>query len=100
MRPSRGASIRRAGDPPSLDGVRGLAMLSGSAMGAEAERLAGAAARDGLGLRLMGGVAVWLVAPSVRFAPFARDYADLDLAVRKRDSRKVTPFMEREGYVP
>ena len=69
-------------------------------MGAEAERLAVAAARDGLGLRLMGGVAVWLVAPSVRVAPFARDYADLDLAVRKRDSRKVTPFMEREGYVP
>ena len=48
----------------------------------------------------MGGVAVWLVAPSVRVAPFARDYADLDLAVRKRDGRKVTPFMEREGYVP
>jgi hypothetical protein len=69
-------------------------------MGAEAERLAAAAARDGLGLRLMGGVAVWLVAPSVRVAPFARDYADLDLAVRKRDSRAVTPFMEREGYAP
>jgi hypothetical protein len=69
-------------------------------MGAEGERVAAAAARDGLGLRLMGGVAIWLVAPSVRIAPFARDYADLDLAVRKRDSRAVTPFMKREGYVP
>jgi hypothetical protein len=69
-------------------------------MGAEAERLAAAAAREGLGLRLMGGMAIWLVSPSVRVPPFARDYADLDLAVRKRDSRAVTPFMEREGYVP
>jgi len=68
-------------------------------MGAEAERLAAAAARDGLGLRLMGGVAIWLAAPSVREAPFAREYGDLDLAVRKRDGRAVTPFMEREGYV-
>ena len=67
-------------------------------MGAEAERLAAAAAREGLGLRLMGGVAIWLVAPSVRVAPFAREYADLDLAVRQRDSRAVTPFMEAEGY--
>lgn len=75
-------------------------MPDGSTMGAEAERLAAAADRDGLGLRLMGGVAVWLVAPSVRVAPFAREYADLDLAVRKRDSSAVTPFMEREGYVP
>lgn len=69
-------------------------------MGAEAQRLASAAAQEGLGMRLMGGVAIWLVAPSVRVAPFARDYADLDLAVRKRDSRAVGPFMERQGYVP
>jgi hypothetical protein len=48
----------------------------------------------------MGGAAIWLVAPSVRQAPFARDYADLDLAVRSRDSRAVTPFMQREGYQP
>lgn len=75
-------------------------MPSGSVMGAEAERLAAAAARDGLRLRLMGGVAVWLVAPSVRVPPFARDYADLDLAVRSRDRQAVTPFMERQGYVP
>jgi hypothetical protein len=66
---------------------------------AEAERLTVAAAAARLGLRLMGGVAVWLVAPSVRSAPFARDYADLDFAVRKREARAVTPFLEREGYV-
>ena len=66
----------------------------------EAERLSAAAAAANLGLRLMGGLAVWLVSPSVRIPPFAREYADLDFAVRKRDSRAVTPFLEQHGYVP
>jgi hypothetical protein len=52
-----------------------------------------------LGLRLMGGLAVWLVSPSVRVTPFAREYGDLDFAVRKRDGRAVTPFLQGEGYV-
>ena len=67
---------------------------------AEAERLSAAAAAADLGLRLMGGLAVWLVSPSVRRPPFAREYADLDFAVGKRDSRGVTPFLEQQGYVP
>ena len=75
-------------------------MLPGLDIRDEAERLTTAAARDLLGLRLMGGMAVWLVAPSVRVAPFAREYADLDFAVRKRDARTVTPFLESQGYVP
>lgn len=66
----------------------------------EAERLSAAAVEAGLGLRLMGGLAVWLVSPSVRRPPFARDYADLDFAVRKRDGRATTPFLEQQGYVP
>jgi hypothetical protein len=48
----------------------------------------------------MGGLAIWLAAPSVRVGPFARDYADLDFAVRARDARAVTPFLERNGYLP
>ena len=67
---------------------------------AEAGRLSSAAADAGLGLRLMGGLAVWLVAPSVRVPPFARDYGDLDFAVRKRDGRAVSPFLAEQGYVP
>ena len=66
---------------------------------AEAQRLTAAVADAKLGMRLMGGLAVWLVSPSVRVAPFARDYADLDFAVRKADARKVTPFLEGQGYV-
>jgi hypothetical protein len=65
----------------------------------EALRLTAAASDASLGLRLMGGLAVWVVAPSVRVAPFARDYGDLDFAVRGRDGRAVTPFLVGEGYV-
>jgi hypothetical protein len=65
----------------------------------EGLRLTAAASEAGLGLRLMGGLAVWVVSPSVRVAPFARDYGDLDFAVRGRDGRAVTPFLVGEGYV-
>jgi hypothetical protein len=65
----------------------------------EAVRLAAAARGADLGLRLMGGLAIWSVSPSVRVPPFARDYGDLDFAVRKRDGRAVTPFLVGEGYV-
>jgi hypothetical protein len=53
-----------------------------------------------LGLRLMGGLAVWLVAPSVRTPPFAREYGDLDFAVRRRDSRAAATFLGAQGYLP
>jgi hypothetical protein len=66
----------------------------------EAERLTEAALTAKLGLRLMGGLAVWLLSPSVRMPPFARDYGDLDFAVRQRDSRAVTPFLQLQGYLP
>lgn len=65
----------------------------------EATRLTAAAKGAGLGLRLMGGLAVWAVSPSVRVPPFARDYGDLDFAVRGRDGRAVSPFLVGEGYV-
>jgi hypothetical protein len=67
---------------------------------AEAERLTEAAMGANLGLRLMGGLAVWMVSPSVRVPPFAREYGDLDFAVRGRDSRAVTPFLAKHGYLP
>ena len=66
----------------------------------EAGRLSSAASDAGLGIRLMGGLAIWLVAPSVRVPPFVREYGDLDFAVRKRDARAVSPFLAAQGYVP
>lgn len=67
---------------------------------AEAERIAVAAVRNGLQLRLMGGMAIYLTSPTVRRAPFARAYGDFDLAVAKKDARRSAAFLEAAGYVP
>jgi len=66
----------------------------------EAVRLAAAAADAGLGLRLMGGLAIWLTSPSVRRPPYARAYADMDFAAPSRDQKRITPFLSDLGYVP
>jgi hypothetical protein len=67
---------------------------------AEAGRVADAALASGLQLRLMGGMAVYLTSPSVRRAPFARDYGDFDFAVSARDARAAATFLETAGYLP
>jgi hypothetical protein len=67
---------------------------------AEAERLTRRVAVEGRAIRLMGGLAVWLVAPSVRLPPYARSYADLDFAAASTDRRGVADFFEACGYVP
>ena len=48
----------------------------------------------------MGGVAVWLVSPSMRRPPLERPYGDFDLAVAKADARRAAVFLEAAGYVP
>jgi hypothetical protein len=67
---------------------------------AEAERLTRRVAAAGRAIRLMGGLAVWLVAPSVRRPPYARSYADLDFAAASTDRRGVADFFEMCGYLP
>jgi hypothetical protein len=76
-------------DPVPLEDVR-----------AEGERIGRAAVANGLALRLMGGVAIWLVSPSVRRPPFERPYGDFDLAVAKADARRAVTFLEAAGYIP
>ncbi len=67
---------------------------------AEGERLAMVALAQSLPLRLMGGVGVWLRSSSVRLAPFAREYADLDFAAASVARSAVKAFFEGQGYVP
>ena len=67
---------------------------------AEAERLTTLIAAAGQPIRLMGGLAIWLVAPSVRVQPYARSYADLDFAASGRDRAGTSGFLESAGYVP
>lgn len=66
----------------------------------EVVRLAAAASEAGLGLRLMGGLAIWLTSPSARREPYARDYRDIDFAAPSAQAKRVTPFLSELGYVP
>jgi hypothetical protein len=67
---------------------------------AEAERLSRLAVAEGIPMRLMGGLAVWLRSESVRKPPFAREYADMDFAISSNGRSRVKAFLDREGYVP
>jgi hypothetical protein len=64
----------------------------------EGVRLAAAARDDGLGMRLLGGVAVWAQCPSARVPPLTRSYGDADFVARAADRKQITPFMEEHGY--
>jgi hypothetical protein len=67
----------------------------------EAQRLATAVEAAGLPIRLMGGLAVWLIAPASRHPPFARAYGDLDFAAASKSGRTtVARFFGQQGYVP
>lgn len=67
---------------------------------AEAERLGAAIVARGLAAGLMGGLAIWLRCPSVRQAPFARPYQDLDLATSAKSAPGLKALLEAEGYLP
>jgi hypothetical protein len=64
----------------------------------EGRRLGGAALAAGVALKLTGGVAVALRCPSARAAPLRRDYADVDVVGRARDSAAITTLLEEQGY--
>jgi hypothetical protein len=66
----------------------------------EADRLSARIRASGRPIRLMGGLAVWLAAPSVRRPPFARPYADLDFAADGPDRRGAGALFEAAGYLP
>src|SRR5919206_841000 len=66
---------------------------------AEGERLLDLADDAGVELRLLGGVAVRLRAPSLPPA-LDREYKDLDLAVRKKGAGPLDSLMREAGYEP
>jgi len=66
----------------------------------ETERLGQAVLDEGLPIRLMGGMAVWLRCPSVRKPPYQREYGDIDLMASGRKRRVAAAYLERSGYVP
>jgi hypothetical protein len=71
-----------------------------SDMAEEAVRVAKAADREGLALRLLGGVAIKLRAKDGLHPAFEREYADLDWITPKGASAAAQKFFEGLGYTP
>jgi hypothetical protein len=67
---------------------------------AEGRRLLALAAERQVPLRLLGGVAIKLRAPGELPATFARGYADLDFATKKKAARPAAELLRAEGYEP
>ena len=66
---------------------------------AEALRIVAAADREGIVLRLMGGMAVRAHAPDWTHRTRRRE-VDIDFATRSRDRKAAFALLEREGYTP
>ena len=66
----------------------------------EALRLMGAAQEEGVGLRLIGGLAVKLRCPSASHRSLERKYPDVDFVTDRRGSIALPAFLSRMGYTP
>jgi hypothetical protein len=64
----------------------------------EAERIATAAHKRKVGLKLLGGAGVHAHSPSARRAPLKRKYGDLDYAISKKDRKAVMELFKELGY--
>jgi hypothetical protein len=67
---------------------------------AEVKRLIDASNRQGLHLRLVGGLAIRMHSPSAAHRNLAREYPDMDFIVPKDEKRKLDGFFAGLGYVP
>jgi hypothetical protein len=67
---------------------------------ARARSLIGSGAVEGVPMRLLGGLAVYALAPSARRPPLARTYHDLDLAVPAKRGPHASRVLELAGLVP
>jgi hypothetical protein len=66
---------------------------------AEGERLLGIASREGVPLRLLGGVAVCVKAPDLP-ASLTREYKDIDFATTKKAAGAADRLLRDAGYQP
>jgi hypothetical protein len=60
----------------------------------EGQRLAVAARDQGVSLRLIGGVAIWVRCPSARTPPLARAYGDADFVGRASERKQIAALLE------
>jgi len=64
----------------------------------ESERVATAARKKGVGLKLLGGAGIHAHSPSAHKAPLKRKYGDLDYAIAKKDRKAVIELLKELGY--
>jgi hypothetical protein len=74
------------------------APAAGELLAAAQEVIAAAAAAD-ITLRLLGGVAVFHLAPSARQSPLARTYHDFDVVVPSRQGGPARRVFRASGYI-
>ncbi|HWF74270.1 MAG TPA: nucleotidyltransferase family protein [Solirubrobacteraceae bacterium] len=72
--------------------------MTGEVLIDEGMELAQAAEAEGIKVRLLGGVGVVAHCPQVLAGQPHREIADIDIAVTKRDARKLTSFLEGRAY--
>lgn len=64
----------------------------------ESHRVAEAAKKRKVGLKLLGGAGVHAHSPSAHKAPLKRKYGDLDYAIAKKDRKAVMELFKELGY--
>jgi hypothetical protein len=67
---------------------------------AEARRICETASEQGVAVRLLGGIAIWLRSPDDARARLGREYADIDLATVRKSSKPLRGLLESLGYLP
>ncbi len=67
----------------------------------EGQRIVAEAQKNGLTMRLLGGLAIAIRCPSAQHPAIKRTYGDIDLAGFKKDGRQIREFFEKRlGYRP
>jgi hypothetical protein len=70
------------------------------AMVAAARRICEQAASQGIAVRLLGGIAIWVRSPDEIRATLGREYADIDLATVRKSAKPLRDMLESLTYVP
>ena len=65
----------------------------------EAERVADAATKQGVGVKLLGGAGIHLHSPSSHHPPLRRKYGDLDYVIATRERKAALSFFPSLGYL-
>src|SRR5437762_2599773 len=101
-RPGGRALRARADDGPQDDRDRDRAWVTKPHEDPidESKRIAEAAKRKKVGLKLLGGAGIHAHSPSAHKAPLKRKYGDLDYATSKKDRKAVVELFRELGYEP